>query len=103
MSLNWLLSEEPFQSDEEMAMGFLDFLLIGTQASPMYKALTDSGLGESVAGLGIEDDLNQPFLGIGLKGVKEADAEKVTNCIYVSDVLFVLWSRKYANTHRWSQ
>lgn len=76
-SVNWMLSAEPFEPEVEMAMGFLDHLLLGTQAAPLYKALTDSGLGESVIGYGIEDDFVQPFFGVGLKGVQVEDGDKV--------------------------
>lgn len=72
-----MLSAEPFGTEEEIAMEFLDYLLLGTQAAPLYKALADSGLGESVIGFGMEDDFVQPFFGVGLKGVKAEDVEKV--------------------------
>ena len=50
VSLNWLLSEEHMDLETELAWGFLDYLLLGTSASPLRKALNDSGLGEALIG-----------------------------------------------------
>ncbi len=50
VSLNWLLSEEPLDLETELAWGFLDYLLLGTSAAPLRKALNDSGLGEALIG-----------------------------------------------------
>lgn len=51
VSLNWLLSEEPLDLETELAWGFLDYLLLGTSAAPLRKALNDSGLGEALIGV----------------------------------------------------
>ena len=77
VSLNWLLTEEPLDLETELGLGFLNYLMLGTSASPLRKALTDSGLGESLIGGGVEDELCQPIFSIGLKGVKQEDADKV--------------------------
>ncbi len=50
VSLNWLLAEEPLDLETELAWGFLDYLLLGTPAAPLRKALNDSGLGEALIG-----------------------------------------------------
>lgn len=50
VSLNWLLSEEHLDLETELAWGFLDYLLLGTSAAPLRKALNDSGLGEALIG-----------------------------------------------------
>ena len=60
-----------------MALSFLDYLLTGTSAAPLVRALNDSGLGESITGGGVEDTLRQPVYSMGLKGVKPDDVEKV--------------------------
>lgn len=49
------------------ALGFLNYLMLGTAASPLRKALNDSGLGESIIGGGVEDELRQPVFSLGLK------------------------------------
>lgn len=41
--------------------------MLGTSASPLRKALNDSGLGESIIGGGVEDELRQPVFSLGLK------------------------------------
>jgi Zn-dependent M16 (insulinase) family peptidase len=50
-------------------MDMLDHLLVGTSASALRKALTDSSLGASVIGGGLDTTLLQGTFGIGLKGV----------------------------------
>lgn len=77
MSLNWVLSEEPLDLATELELGFLDYLLLGTAAAPLRKALNDSGLGEALIGGGLQDELKQPVFSVGLKGVAPGDAEKV--------------------------
>ena len=77
VSVNWLLTEEPLDLETELALGFLNYLMLGTSAAPLRKALTDSGLGESIIGGGVEDELRQPVFSIGLKGVKEEDSAAV--------------------------
>jgi Zn-dependent M16 (insulinase) family peptidase len=81
VSLNWLLTEEPLDLETELGLGFLNYLMLGTSASPLRKALTDSGLGESLIGGGVEDELCQPVFSIGLKGVKQEDAPKVESLV----------------------
>jgi Zn-dependent M16 (insulinase) family peptidase len=66
-SLNWVLTQEPLDVETELALGFLDYLLLGTSAAPLRKALNDSGLGEALVGGGIDDELKQPIFSVGLK------------------------------------
>ncbi|KAL3515262.1 hypothetical protein ACH5RR_022164 [Cinchona calisaya] len=82
--LNWLLSEKPLDLETELAVAFLDHLLIGTPASPLRKILLESGLGEALVGGGIEDELLQPQFSIGLKGVQEDNIQKVEELIMKS-------------------
>ncbi|KAJ6846552.1 presequence protease 1, chloroplastic/mitochondrial-like [Iris pallida] len=79
--LNWLLSDEPLDLETELALGFLDHLLLGTPASPLRRILLESGLGEAIVGGGVEDELLQPQFSIGLKGVSEDDIHKVEELI----------------------
>ena len=55
----------------------LEHVLLGNPASPLRKALTDSGLGEGLTGSGLADDFRQPYFTVGLKGIDENDAKKV--------------------------
>lgn len=77
VSVNWLLSEEHIDLETELAWGFLDYLMLGTTAAPLRRALTESGLGESIIGGGLSDELRQPTFSLGLKGVDPANAQKV--------------------------
>lgn len=79
--LNWLLSETPLDLETELALGFLDHLMMGTPASPLRKTLLESGLGEAIVGGGVEDELLQPQFSIGLKGVSEEDIQKIEKLI----------------------
>lgn len=63
--------------ETELAWDFLDYLMLGTTASPLRRALTESGLGESIIGGGLSGELRQPTFSLGLKGVDPANAQKV--------------------------
>ncbi|HKJ27970.1 MAG TPA: insulinase family protein, partial [Anaerolineales bacterium] len=67
---NWALAET---TDPEQAYGLsiLGHVLLGTSASPLRKALIDSGYGEDVVGGGLNPHLRQSMFSAGLKGVKE--------------------------------
>ena len=72
----------------------MDHLLLGTSTSRLRKALTDSGLGESVVGGGLSDELVQPTYSVGLKGVAKDDVPKVE--ALVVDTLSQLASEGFA-------
>lgn len=80
MTLNWLLGEN---SDAELTLGLgiLDHILLGTPASPLRKALIDSGLGEDVTGGGTSHHQRQMTFSAGLKGIDVADADAVERLI----------------------
>lgn len=64
--ISWLLSTE-LDVDQMLALGFFNYVLIATPASPLRKALIDSGLGEEVTG-GVGGDRQHAF-SVGLKGI----------------------------------
>jgi hypothetical protein len=66
--VNWLLAET-FDQERSLGLAILAYILIGTPASPLRKTLIDSGLGEDLAGVGLESDLRQMVFSTGLKGV----------------------------------
>jgi len=72
-TVNWLL---PQVVDQEAALGFemLEHVLTGLPTSPLRLALLESGLGEDLAGTGLEDELRQMYFSCGLKGCDPADA-----------------------------
>jgi len=77
VSLNWLVNEAPLSSTEMLAMAVIDHLLMGTQTADLYKALTQSGLGTSVIGGGLADELKQVTFSAGLKGVSPDNVASV--------------------------
>ena len=76
VSVNWMI--DPI-ADQEAAilLSLLDYGLVGTSASPLRKALTDSGLGEGLTGSGFADDYRQPMFSVGLKGIEGENGPKV--------------------------
>lgn len=78
ISVNWVLDavkegEAPptLTSTDRMALQLLSHLLVGTTASPLYKALAESGLGKSMIGGGVSLDLRHAIFSAGLKGVPQ--------------------------------
>jgi hypothetical protein len=83
VQVNWLLPEN---NDQVQLMG-LDLLsdaLIGSQASPLRKALVDSGLGDDVTGGGLGVGLRQMTFAVGLKGIATEDAGRVEELIFTT-------------------
>ena len=76
VTVNWML-DEIADPQIMLALGVLEFILVGTSAAPLRKALIDSGLGEGLTGSGLAEDFRQPYFTVGLKGIDEADADKV--------------------------
>jgi presequence protease len=76
VQVNWLLPEGTDPA-LVMALSILSYALVSTQASPLRKALIDSGLGEDLTGGGLGNWLRQMIFSAGLKGVQPADADKV--------------------------
>lgn len=76
VTVSWVLPEN---TDVQLAMelSILGYILVGTQASPLRRALIDSGLGEDITGGGHDDSLRQMTFSTGLKGVDVADADKI--------------------------
>ena len=76
----WLL---PAGEDADLVMGLslLSYALVGTQASPLRKALIDSGLGEDVTGGGFSATLAEMTFGAGLKGITPGQDEAVEQVI----------------------
>ena len=78
--INWKL---PDTSDAVLNFSFriLGHILIGTPASPLKKALLDSGLGEDLAGIGMETELRHLIFSTGLKGTRARHARKIEKLI----------------------
>lgn len=78
--LNWLLPEYA-DTERVMALLILSHALLGTPASPLRKALIDSGLGEDVIGGGLDTDTRQMTFSAGLKGVDPARTAAVETLV----------------------
>lgn len=80
LTVNWVLAEV---TDPEMSLAFaiLNHILIDTPASPLRKALIDSGLGEDLAGIGLDADIRQMVFSTGLKGIAVENADAVERLI----------------------
>lgn len=80
VTVNWLLPET---SDAELNLAFhvLEYILLGMPGSPLRKALMDSGMGEAIAGSGLEGELRQMFLSTGLKGIAVDHADQIESLV----------------------
>jgi presequence protease len=75
-TINWML-DEVGDAENDLALRVLDHILIGTPAAPLRSALLKPGFGEDLAGYGLDQDLRQAKFSVGLKGIAEADADKI--------------------------
>ncbi len=75
-AVNWALGEH---GDHKTGLGLaiLSHILTATPASPLRKALIDSGLGEDLAGFGLEESLRTMAWSVGLKGVQPEKVAEV--------------------------
>lgn len=76
LTVNWLLPEGD-QPELVLALGILEYILLGTPASPLRKILIESGLGEDVVGRGLTDDMRQMAFSTGMRGVEMQNVDKV--------------------------
>ncbi|PID56739.1 peptidase M16 [candidate division KSB3 bacterium] len=80
MTVNWLFPESG-DPQRDLACAMLGYILVGTQASPLRRALINSGLGEDLIGGGLHDSLRQLYFSTGLTGIAVEDAETVEGLI----------------------
>jgi presequence protease len=80
LTVNWLL---PARLDFETTLGLdiLSHVLFGSPASPLRKALLESGLGEDLAGRGADDSLLQISFSSGMKGVTQENLDRLESLI----------------------
>ncbi|MFC1840957.1 insulinase family protein [Thermodesulfobacteriota bacterium] len=79
-TLNWLF---PKSKDSKFifSMYLLEYILLGMPGSPLRKSLIESGLGEDLAGTGLDSDLLQIYFSTGLKGIDPDNIDKAQNLI----------------------
>jgi len=80
VTVNWLV-EENNRPELTLSMDILSYILLGTPASPLRKALIDSGLGEDITGGGLETELRQMYFSAGLKGIAYDKVQEVEELI----------------------
>lgn len=80
-NINWLLNDKPTNPTEDLTLSVLDHLLLGTTSSVLRKTLMESGLGDTVTGGGLSDELLQATFSVGLKGVPEEKVEEAEKLI----------------------
>ncbi len=80
LTMNWRISE---RKDPEflLAWTLLEQILTETPASPLRKALMDSGLGDDLAGSGLETHVREIYFSTGLKGIESGNEIKVEKLI----------------------
>lgn len=76
ITVNWLLCETA-DCEETLLLEMLEHILMGLPGSPLRKALIESGLGEDLAGGGLETDLRQAVFSTGLRSVAPASTQEV--------------------------
>lgn len=76
VAVNWLLSETD-APETLLARDILSYILVGSPASPLRKALIDSGLGEDLTSSGVESEIKPGYFTVGLRGVASEDTDKV--------------------------
>ncbi|MBC8206903.1 MAG: insulinase family protein [Kiritimatiellales bacterium] len=78
ITVNWALPEGSLH----FALTILDHILTGTSGSPLRKALIESGLGEDIAGFGLETHMRQPAYSIGMRGADIPNLGKIEKLIF---------------------
>jgi Zn-dependent M16 (insulinase) family peptidase len=80
VTVNWML---PPVEDQETRLGLdiLSHVLLGSPASPLRKALTESGLGEDITGAGNDDSMLMINFSAGMKGVRRENIDPVEQLV----------------------
>ncbi len=78
----WLTSDIK-DSFEILSLSLLGEILLGNSASPLRKALIDSGLGSSLSdGTGLESEMRDTMFACGLKDVEESAGKEIEKIIF---------------------
>jgi Zn-dependent M16 (insulinase) family peptidase len=75
MAVNWML-DEIGDVERDLALAMLAHILTGTPASPLRKALMDSGLCEDAGG-GFDEGLRQTVMSVATRGIDAANADRI--------------------------
>ena len=80
LATNWVLTDT-LDPRSALSLQILSYILVGTPASPLRKALIDSGLGEDLVGGGLSGELRQITFSTGLKGAAGEDVDKIERLV----------------------
>jgi presequence protease len=84
VNLAWMMSENT-DYENSLILEIISGLLVGSSASPLRKALIDSGIGEDLTPVsGMEGDLKQIMFAVGLRNTESSDAEKIEKLIFAT-------------------
>lgn len=75
LDMGWLLPLD-LSDEEELGFSILNHILLGTPASPLYRALIESGLGEEVLG-GLASHMTPMTFNVGLKGATAESSDAI--------------------------
>lgn len=82
VNVAWMLAENR-DYETVLFLEIISGLLVGSAASPLRKALIDSGLGEDLTPVsGMESDLKQLMFCAGLRNAQSADIQKIEKLIF---------------------
>ena len=76
MTVSWLLPD-PLDLERTFAFQVFEHVLIGTPASPLRKALIDSGLGEDTLNYGLSARQSEMSFSVGMRGFALDNADKI--------------------------
>lgn len=81
VTLNWL-THPVTEPDRTLGLQLLDAILLDNAASPLRKALIDSGLGSELTESGFDAHQRDTSFSVGLKGTDEESVEQVVACVH---------------------
>jgi len=82
VNIAWMISENT-DYETSLVLEIISALLVGSAASPLRKALIDSGMGEDLSPVsGIEADFRQLMFCAGLRNARSSDAQKIEQLIF---------------------
>ena len=82
VNIAWMLTEN-CDYETTLLLEIISGLLVGSAASPLRKALIDSGLGEDLTPTsGMESDLKQLLFCVGLRNAQSKDVKKIEKLIF---------------------
>src|SRR5664280_2036817 len=82
VNIAWMMSDNA-DYETSLILEIIAALLVGSAASPLRKALIDSGLGEDLSPIsGIEADLKQLMFCVGLRNTQSSDVQNIEQLIF---------------------